>query len=149
MALVTYILLSALAAGLHSRFHPEVLGLSASKAIGVVFADFAIVKLACYLLNVAGQGQVLDVLAYGGYKFVGVIVTVLAGLMGFRSMVYWLVFLYMFLANAFFLVSVTLELIIRLYHMLMTFIAPITTLATTTRRVKSVPECSHSVTCPA
>jgi hypothetical protein len=71
MALVTYILLCALHAGLQARFHPEVLGLSASKALAVLVTEFLLIKLGCYLLNIQEQGQVMDLFAYGGYKFVG------------------------------------------------------------------------------
>ena len=72
MALVTYTLLSALASGLQSRFHPEVLGVSFSKAIGVVIAEFCAIKLGCYLLDVRGGGASgVELIGYGGYKFVG------------------------------------------------------------------------------
>ncbi|KAH9855550.1 YIF1-domain-containing protein [Lenzites betulinus] len=105
MALVTYILLAALHSGLHSRFHPEILGVTASKAFAVVLLDFLFVKSGCYLLNIPGglSSQVLDVLAYDGYKFVGVIVTLIAGLLGFGRTLYLLVFLYTFFSTAFFL----------------------------------------------
>ena len=52
MALVTYVLLAALQSGLNSRFHPEILGVTASKALGVVLVDFLFVKAGCYLLNI-------------------------------------------------------------------------------------------------
>jgi len=103
MALVSYILLAALHSGLQSRFHPEILGVTASTAIVVVLLDFAIVKFGCYILNIQGSSQVLDLLAYDGYKFVGVIVTLLAGLLQFGRTVYILIFLYSFLSTAFFL----------------------------------------------
>jgi hypothetical protein len=51
-AFYTYTLLSALASGLQSRFHPEVLGLSLSKALVVVIIEFCGIKLGCYLLDV-------------------------------------------------------------------------------------------------
>lgn len=51
-----------------------------------------------------GTSQVLDLVAYDGYKFVGVIVTLIAGLLNFGTTLYMLVFLYSFLATAFFLV---------------------------------------------
>lgn len=44
MALVTYVLLSGLASGLQNRFHPEVLGYTFSKALGVVLTEFLIIK---------------------------------------------------------------------------------------------------------
>jgi hypothetical protein len=71
MAFVTYILFVALLTGLQERFHPEILGTAASKALAVVLVDFIFVKSGCYILNIQGSGHVLDLLAYGGYKFVG------------------------------------------------------------------------------
>jgi len=72
MALVTYTLLSALASGLQSRFHPEVLGYSLSKAMLVVVGEFCAIKLGCYLLDVRGSGASgVELIGYGGYKFVG------------------------------------------------------------------------------
>jgi len=72
MALVTYTLLSALASGLQSRFHPEVLGYSLSKALLVVSGEFCAIKLGCYLLDVRGSGASgVELIGYGGYKFVG------------------------------------------------------------------------------
>ena len=49
----------------------QILGESASRATAVVFLDFCFVKLGCYILNIQGSSQVIDILAYGGYKFVG------------------------------------------------------------------------------
>lgn len=71
MALVTYVLIYALTAGLKQKFHPEILGLAASKALAVLMLDVAFVKLGCYLLNIQGPVQIVELAAYGGYKFVG------------------------------------------------------------------------------
>ncbi|GAA96248.1 uncharacterized protein L969DRAFT_84100 [Mixia osmundae IAM 14324] len=103
MALVTYILLSGVVAGSESRFHPELLGVTASKSLGIVFLEFLVIKLGCYLLNIGGEGTVVDLLAYSGYKFVGIIITLLAGLVKLRGWMYWSIFIYVFSANAFFL----------------------------------------------
>jgi hypothetical protein len=66
MALVTYTLLSALASGLQSRFHPEVLGYSLSKALLVVVGEFCAIKLGCYLLDVRGSGASgVELIGYG------------------------------------------------------------------------------------
>ena len=51
----------------------QILGESASRATAVVFFDFCFVKLGCYILNIQGSSQVIDIVAYGGYKFVGYI----------------------------------------------------------------------------
>ncbi len=71
MAIVTYILLRCLYAGLQKRFDPELLGVTASKAFGVIMTDFFVIKLGCYLLAISGPGQVIDIFAYSGYKFEG------------------------------------------------------------------------------
>ncbi|WVQ63295.1 uncharacterized protein L199_001447 [Kwoniella botswanensis] len=104
MALVTYTLLSALASGLQSRFHPEVLGLSLSKALAVVTLEFCAIKLGCYLLDVKGSGASgVELIGYGGYKFVGIIVVIIVSMLGFGRLVCGAVFVYTFGANAFFL----------------------------------------------
>jgi len=105
MALVTYVILSALHSGLSARFNPTVFGASASRALGVVLLDFLFVKMGCYFLGVqpGAGGGAADIVAYGGYKFVGVILTLFAGMLGFGRTIYGLVFLYAFFANAFFL----------------------------------------------
>ena len=71
MAIVTYILLAALHAGLHGKFDPEMLGVTASKAFAYTLMDFLIIKFGCYMLAISGQGQVVDIFAYSGYKFEG------------------------------------------------------------------------------
>lgn len=108
MALVTYILLSTLLAGLRGAFHPELLGYTATTAISVMLLEILTIKLGTFLLAISSSSQLLDLVAYSGYKFVGVIIsTLLAELfshMGIGgSWIGWLVFLYCFSANAFFL----------------------------------------------
>ncbi|KAF8876647.1 YIF1-domain-containing protein [Infundibulicybe gibba] len=103
MALVTYIILAALHAGLKKDFDPKVLGDSASRAFIVVLFDFAFVQLGCYFLNVQGSSQVVDLFAYGGYKFVGVILALTVSLFELTQPLWKVVFIYAFLANAFFL----------------------------------------------
>ncbi|KAG8742795.1 hypothetical protein FRC10_000905 [Ceratobasidium sp. 414] len=71
MALVTYVLVAAVKTGVTGRFNPEVLGLTASKALAIVLVECAVVRLGCYFLNIQSTGQFIDLLAFGGYKFVG------------------------------------------------------------------------------
>lgn len=107
MALVTYMLLFSFARGLQSKFKPEVLGESLTKAIAVVMLEFIEIKLGCYFLDVRDSGGAsgVEILAYGGYKFVGIIATIIASMLDFGMVVNWGVFFYTFCANAFFLVS--------------------------------------------
>lgn len=110
MAFVTYILLSTILAGLRGSFKPELLGSITSTALAVVLFEIVVLKVAMYILNISNDSQLLDLVAYSGYKFVGIIVTlavseILSGGNGTTGWIGWTVFLYTFLANAFFLVK--------------------------------------------
>lgn len=110
MALVTFILLSTLIAGLRGDFKPELLGYTATKGLVVVIVEIFALKLGCYLLSISSQSQLFDLIAYSGYKFVGIITTITIaeifnGGKGTGGTVGWLVFTYTFLANSLFLVS--------------------------------------------
>ncbi|CAK7563522.1 MAG: Protein transport protein yif1 [Sporothrix epigloea] len=108
MSVVTYILLSTLVAGLRGQFQPELLGYTASVALVVVGIEILGLKLGCYLLSISNTSQLLDLVAYSGYKFVGVIATIAVaeivnGGKGTGGWVGWSLFLYTFLANSLFL----------------------------------------------
>jgi hypothetical protein len=110
MAFVTYILLSTLLAGLRGAFQPELLGYTASTAFAIVIFEILGLKLGCYLLSISNESQLLDLVAYSGYKFVGIIVTLVFSEIinrgqGTGGWAGWMIFGYTFLANAFFLVS--------------------------------------------
>lgn len=102
MSFVSYILLCALLHGVAGSFHPELLGYTASSALGAVILEIAGIKLGCYLLSIGGS-QLLDLVAYSGYKFVGVAASVLCTALVGRGAVSWAVFVYVYAANAFFL----------------------------------------------
>lgn len=108
MALVTYILLSTLLAGLRGAFHPELLGYTATLAISVMLLEIMTIKIGTFLLAISSSSQLLDLVAYSGYKFVGVIVSLLLSSLFSHlevggAWISWIVFLYCFGANAFFL----------------------------------------------
>jgi hypothetical protein len=110
MAFVTYILLSTLLAGLRGAFQPELLGYTATTAFAIVVFEILGLKLGTYLLSISNESQLLDLVAYSGYKFVGIIVTIVIseivnGGKGTGGWAGWTVFGYTFLANAFFLVG--------------------------------------------
>ena len=115
MALITYILLSTVLAGLRGKFQPELLGSITTSAVGVVILEILILKVAMWVLSISNDSQLLDLVAYSGYKYVGVIVTlavaeILSGGNGTGGWIGWTVFLYTFLANALFLVNATFTL---------------------------------------
>lgn len=110
MSLVTYIFLQALISGLKGQFQPELFGYIATIALVAVVVEILGLKLGCYLLSISNESQLLDLVAYSGYKFVGVIVTIsvaeiVNGGKGTGGWIGWAVFIYTFLANSLFLVS--------------------------------------------
>lgn len=111
MSLITYILLSTVLAGIRGTFKPEILGSITTTSLVVIVVEILILRLAIYLLNITNESQLLDLAAYSGYKFVGVIVTlflseVLTGGRGTNNWVGWSIFIYTWMANSFFLVRI-------------------------------------------
>ncbi|CAK1354195.1 Protein transport protein yif1 [Cercospora beticola] len=108
MAFITYTLLSTLLAGLNGKFEPQLLGITFTNGVFVLGLELVVLWLGKYFLNIQSESQIYDLIAYSGYKFVGIIVTITAAsvinhgtsLGGWAG---WLVFLYTFAANAFFL----------------------------------------------
>ncbi|GAB7335247.1 hypothetical protein MBLNU13_g07661t1 [Cladosporium sp. NU13] len=108
MAFTTYVLLSTMIAGLNGKFKPELLGITFSNASVIIILELVLLWLGRYFLNINSESQIYDLVAYSGYKFVGVIVTIAIaaisnGGKGTGGMVGWTVFGYTFMANAFFL----------------------------------------------
>ncbi|XP_053735829.1 protein YIF1A isoform X3 [Synchiropus splendidus] len=81
MAFITYILLAGMALGIQKRFSPEVLGLCASTALVWIIIEVLVMLLSLYLLTVHSDLSTFDLIAYSGYKYVGMIFTVLSGLL--------------------------------------------------------------------
>ena len=112
MALITYILLYTILAGIKGSFNPEDLGSTAGSALGLIAMEILVLYCAMYILGIKNSSQLLDLVAYSGYKFVGVIVTLalselVTGGKGTSGPWGWGFFLYTYFANAFFLVRLT------------------------------------------
>ncbi|KAK3071400.1 Protein transport protein yif1 [Teratosphaeriaceae sp. CCFEE 6253] len=108
MSFTTYVLLTTLLAGLNGRFEPQLLGMTFSNAAVVILLELLLLWLGRYFLNISSESQLYDLVAYSGYKFVGVIVTITVAAIfnrgrGTGGWVGWTVFAYTFMANAFFL----------------------------------------------
>ncbi|XP_066541181.1 protein YIF1B isoform X2 [Hoplias malabaricus] len=89
MAFITYILVSGLALGTQNRFSPEILGMQASSALVWLIIEVLAVLLSLYLVTVNTDLTTIDLVAFSGYKYVGMIVGVLSGLL-FGKMGYYL-----------------------------------------------------------
>ncbi|KAK7074949.1 Protein yif1b [Halocaridina rubra] len=89
MAIVTYILVAGLCLGLQQRFSPDVLGIQASSAIVWLVLEIFVIIATMYVTAIHTQIKSLDLLAFASYKYVGMIISLLAGLvldsMGYYS----------------------------------------------------------------
>lgn len=103
MAYVTYILVAGLVLGTQNRFSPEVLGIQASSALAWTVVEIVIELITLYITNIQTQLRTLDLLAFSGYKYVGMIFAVLISLL-FEKTGYYAALIYFSLALSFFLV---------------------------------------------
>lgn len=103
MAFVTYILLAGVCLGRQERFTPELLGIQASSALIWLIIEVVAVLLTTYITNIHTALRKLDLIAFCGYKYVGMIVCLLASIL-FSSGVYHLAVLYTSVAIVFFLI---------------------------------------------
>jgi hypothetical protein len=114
MSLVSYVLLAAIAMGIRKLFTPEVLGLAASSATLCSTIEVCLIKLGCYLLNISStEGNAisaLDILSYVGYKYVGILLT-MVGYLLFGNPGYFSLFFYTAFTTTFFILR-TLRLVV-------------------------------------
>jgi hypothetical protein len=53
------------------RFTPEILGIQASSALAWTVVEILVELITLYITNIQVNLKTLDLLAYGGYKYVG------------------------------------------------------------------------------
>ncbi|XP_071791931.1 protein YIF1B-B-like isoform X1 [Asterias amurensis] len=103
MGFVTYILLAGVALGRQDKFTPEQLGMQASTALVWLIIEIVAVLLTLYIMNIHSALRKLDLVAFCGYKYVGMIVCLLASIL-FQSLGYYVALLYSSISIIFFLV---------------------------------------------
>lgn len=89
MGFITYVLVAGLALGTQNKFSPELLGVQASSALVWLIMEVLAVLLSLYLVTVNTDLTTIDLLAFSGYKYVGMIVGVVSGLL-FGRLAYYL-----------------------------------------------------------
>lgn len=104
MAVVTYILMSGIALGMNARFTPESLGVEASSALVWYIIEVLIIMFSLYLVNARTDLSTFDVIAFSGYKYVAMILCLVAGGL-FGSTGYWVVLVYTGITISYFLLK--------------------------------------------
>lgn len=102
MAYVTYILCIGIALGTEDKFSPEELGMQASTTLVWLFVELAVIMFSLYLINIRTDLSTMDVAAFCGYKYVGMMVIMAAGLV-LKSLGYWVSLLYLSFCITYFL----------------------------------------------
>lgn len=102
MAYVTYVLVAGLVLGMQERFSPEQISIQASSALAWSIVEIAVYMAILYITNIRTMLRTLDLLAYSGYKYIGIIISVLISL-AFDKTGYYVALIYCNFALAFFL----------------------------------------------
>ncbi|XP_071979552.1 protein YIF1B [Engystomops pustulosus] len=103
MAFITYILVAGLALGTQNNFSPEILGMQASSALAWLIVEVFAVLLSLYLVTVNTDLTTVDLVAFSGYKYVGMISGVLSGLL-FGKTGYYIVLSWCCISIVFFMI---------------------------------------------
>ncbi|CAF0821708.1 unnamed protein product [Rotaria sp. Silwood1] len=105
MSAITYVLVAGLVLGLKDRFTPEQLGMHASSVLVWNIIEICILCFTFYIFNVQSKLRTLDLIAYCGYKYVGMIVALSSYLITHSLFVYHCSLLYVSLSLSYFLVK--------------------------------------------
>jgi hypothetical protein len=81
MGFVTYILMLAYAYAQQSQFHPEILGLFASRTLVFLFLEVMALKAGFWTISAPVQPPITELVAYCSYKYVPLIVMIGIGLL--------------------------------------------------------------------
>lgn len=100
MGSVTYIIFTAMLAGLRGEFSPALLGNQWTMTVAYLLLDLAILKGGLYVLGISSN--VYDLVAYVGYKFVPLLLIVLVKNISQLRSVNWTVYIYLIAAYGFF-----------------------------------------------
>ncbi|CAD6231728.1 GSCOCG00001557001-RA-CDS [Cotesia congregata] len=103
MAFLTYVVIAGLSLGTQERFTPEQLGIIASTALAWGIIELVVHTITLYVMNLDTSLRTLDMVAYGGYKYVGINLAILLSLI-FGRVGYYGVLMYFSISLAFFLI---------------------------------------------
>ncbi|XP_043673391.1 protein YIF1B [Vespula pensylvanica] len=102
MSFLTYVVLAGLVLGSQERFSPEQLSILASSVLAWGIIELIVHTVSLYVMNIETSLATLDLLAYCGYKYVGINAALLSSL-PFRKFGYYAALLYFSATLAFFL----------------------------------------------
>lgn len=103
MGFLTYVVMAGLSLGTQQRFSPEQLGIVASSALAWSLLELVVHTITLYTMNLDTSLRTLDLLAYCGYKYVGINVALLLSIL-LKRFGYYMVLAYFSISLGFFLI---------------------------------------------
>jgi len=105
MSAITYVLVAGFVLGTQNRFTPEQLGMHASSVLVWNIIENCLLCLIFYILNVKSKLRTLDLIAYCGYKYVGMIAALSLYLATYSLFVYRCALIYVSISISYFLMK--------------------------------------------
>jgi len=102
MAFVTYLLVVGVALGVQKKFTPEVLGMQATSALAWFVFEVLAIFITLQILGLKTALKTFDIIAFGGYKYFGMIICLLTGIFASKN-AYYLVLLYVCASFSYFM----------------------------------------------
>lgn len=103
MGYVTYLLVAGLALGTQDRFKPDILAICATQALAWIIIEIIVQLATIYIFNVQTSLNSFELLAFAGYKFVGIILCIVLSII-FNRKGYYVGLFYFSVAIVFFLI---------------------------------------------
>lgn len=76
MSLTTYILTVAMVLAIYEKFEPDLLMALGGRSIFVLSFEIFILRIGFYILDTENKNGIFDIASYSGYKFVGIVITI-------------------------------------------------------------------------
>ncbi|CAF1504474.1 unnamed protein product [Adineta ricciae] len=105
MSAMTYVLIASVVLGTQKKFTPEQLGTHASSVLIWNMIEIGLLSLIFYICNIHSKLGLLDLIAYCGYKYVGMIVVLSSYLITQSFLAYYCSLLYISISISFFLIN--------------------------------------------
>jgi len=101
MSFVTFVLLSGISFGLLKKFTPDLLGITSSTSLFLLFLEILFIKGGSYFMSI-NSSSILELTAYTGFKFVPLCNLRILQLLTSSKLLHVIVFLYLMIAYGFF-----------------------------------------------
>jgi hypothetical protein len=94
MAIITYVLVVSFVMGTNDKFTPDILSSIAFRGLITIIMELIVIKIGFYVLETKDHSSFLDITAYCGYKYVGIVISIIISIVFKTNLSYYLSTLY-------------------------------------------------------